>query len=123
MRYALIFTLLATPIAASDKHSDFYGTWGTPSQCAKAPIIEGGTYLDEPFVIGPDWLKHGPVYCSLSWGPMAKRKDGPFTIATAKCGEDSVRGYTLGLRLKSEALELTWDFFLRNGPLQRCPTS
>lgn len=123
MRYLIPLIFLATPIAASDKYAAFYGTWGTPTQCAKAPILEDGTQLAAPFEIGPEWLKHGQIYCSLTWGPVSDRDDGRFTIATAQCGEDAVRGYTLGLLLSGETLELTWDFFLRNGPLQQCPTS
>lgn len=123
MRFLLPFALLVPPALAADRHAEFYGTWGTPAQCAKAPIIDGGTYRSAPFEIGPEWLKHGQLYCNLSWGPISERENGPFTIATAKCGEDAVRDYTLGLTISGETLDLTWDFFLRNGPLQRCPTS
>lgn len=111
MRYLIPFILLASPTAASDKYAEFYGTWGTSNQCAKAPIIAGGTQLAAPFKIGPEWLQHGQIYCSLTWGPVSDRDDGRFTIATAKCGEDAVRGYTLGLTRAGESLELTWDFF------------
>lgn len=122
MRILTALLLAATPATASDRHAEFFGTWGTPKHCAKAPILDGGTQKAAPFEIGAEWLKHGEIYCALNWGPIANKNGGRFTNASAKCGEDSVRGYTLGLILKDDTLHITWDFFLKNGPLKRCTT-
>lgn len=117
-----LILLVAGPAGAGD-HDRFLGTWGTAEQCARAPIKPGGTVLAAPFEIGQLWMKQGQLWCRLDWGPVETRDEGVFTAATAQCGEDSVRGYFLGLRLAGDELTLRWDFPHSNGPLKRCPTS
>lgn len=111
--------ILGGPVMA-DERDAFLGLWGTEKQCARAPIIDGGTRLAEPFEITALWLKQGDVFCGLTWGPVEQRDTGSFTIANARCGEDSVRDYLLGMRLVEEKLTLRWEISLSNGPLQRC---
>ena len=125
MRFALLITLpfLFASHAAADSRNALYGTWGTTKQCSRLPIKPGGTVLAEPFVIGPDSLKQGQFWCRLSWGPMDTREDGFFTAADARCGEDSARGYYLGMVLVGDELTLRWNFPVSNGPLRRCPGS
>lgn len=118
----LLMALFVSPANAGD-HDRFLGTWGTAEQCARAPIKPGGTVLAAPFEIGRVWMKQGQLWCSLDWGPVETMDDGAFTAATAQCGEDSVRGYFLGLRLTGDELTLRWDFPHSNGPLRRCPAS
>ena len=113
------FTLLAAPVAA-DERAVFYGTWGTAEQCSRAPIKPGGSVRAEPFVIDGEWLRQGWFWCSLAWGPMERRANGYFTGAHARCNEDDVRGYFLGLILSGDHLTLRWDFPHSNGPLVRC---
>ncbi|MEM7506965.1 MAG: hypothetical protein AAF415_09460 [Pseudomonadota bacterium] len=119
MRCAVLIALLASPVA-SEEREVFYGTWGTPEQCTGTPIKPGGTVRAEPFEINPEWLRHGEVWCRLSWFPVEPREDGFFTGAQAQCGEDAVRGYRLGMELSGDELLLRWGFLLSNGPLQRC---
>ncbi|MEM6546996.1 MAG: hypothetical protein AAF713_04560 [Pseudomonadota bacterium] len=119
MRYAVLIALLAFPVAA-DEREPFYGTWGTPEQCDRTPIKPGGTVLAAPFEISSEWMRHGPVWCRLTWFPIQSREDGAFTGAHAQCGEDAVRGYILGMELSGAALSLRWDFLLSNGPFTRC---
>jgi len=106
---------------ADDDRARFLGVWGTDRQCAGAPIKPGGTVLAEPFHIGEDWLRHGPVWCRLTWFPVERRADGLFTGAYAQCGEDSVRDFLLRLELSGETLTLRWGLTLSNGPLAGCP--
>lgn len=115
--------LLAWPAAAvADDHAAFFGAWGSPSQCARALLIPDGSVAAEPFVIGPQWLKHGRIWCSLSWFSVEPRENGLFSGAYAQCGEDSVRAYRLGMEIVGDRLMLRWDFRLV-GPLSRCPGS
>ncbi|MEL7137883.1 MAG: hypothetical protein AAFP67_02480 [Pseudomonadota bacterium] len=129
MRIALLITLLALPVVAAapagaDEREAFYGSWGTPKQCARAPIKEGGTVPAEPFEIGPLWLKHGRVWCRLRWYPIEQRENGAFTGAQAQCGEDSVRSYFIGMERSDDSLRLRWDFELKTkDPLRLCPSS
>lgn len=124
MRCAFLIFLLAFPAAAAaDEREVFYGTWGTAEQCARAPLKPGGTVLAEPFEISADWLRQGRFWCRLTWGPMERREDGLFTGAHAQCGEDSVRGYFLGMTLSGDDLTLRWHFPFSNGPLARCQGS
>ena len=122
MRYVLMLTLIALP-AAADERRVFYGTWGTTSQCARAPIKRGGTVLAQPFKISSGWLRHGPLWCRLRWFPLQTREQGLFTGARALCGEDGVRNYVLRMDLSGDRLTLHWGPFLSNGPLSRCPVS
>ncbi|MCY6379951.1 hypothetical protein [Hoeflea prorocentri] len=122
MRLPLLIALAAlcaAPVAARDRTA-IYGTWGTEKQCARTPIKPGGTVLSEPFVISSQWLRHGKFWCRLDWGPVEPRENGVFTGAHAQCGEDSTRGYFLGVILTGDDLTLRWDFPLSNGPLKRC---
>ena len=119
--FAVLATFWASAMPANaNEYADFIGVWGTEKQCARAPIIEGGTRLAEPFEITGLWLKQGAVFCGLTWGPVEKRDNGAFTIANARCGEDSVQDYLLGMRFVDEKLTLRWEISLSNGPLQRC---
>lgn len=125
MRVALtlITLFLFTLPTAADEREVFYGTWGTEKQCARKPIQKGGTVLAEPFEISSQWLKQGGVWCNLNWGIIEKLEDGHFAGVSAQCGEDSIRSYFLGLRLKEENLTIRWDFPRANGPLAICPAS
>lgn len=119
MLRALMLALVAFPVAA-DERTAFYGRWGTPDQCAGAPIKPGGTVQAAPFEIGSGWLRHGGTFCDLDWFPVEIRENEVFSGAHARCGEDTVIGYTLGMRLSDDALLLRWDFLTSNGPLFRC---
>ena len=121
MRFVVFLILLTIP-AAADERKPFYGTWGTAKQCAGAPIKQGGTVAAEPFVIDAEWLKHGQIWCRLTWFPVEQRGKDTFTGARAQCGEDSVRAYVLNMNLNNGELTLQWDFPLSNGPLARCLT-
>ena len=116
----LPFLVPALASAADDGRAAFHGTWGTVDQCNRAPIKPGGTVLAQPFEISAQWLKQGTLWCNLNWGPMQKRPTGLFTAAMAQCGEDSVRGYFVGMELKAGKLTLRWDFPRSSGPLSRC---
>lgn len=105
--------------------ADLDGTWGTPAQCARAVLVEGGSKTAEPFELRDGWLKHGQTWCALTWFPAQRHADGGFfAAARATCGEDSQRNYGLGFRLSvsggNETLKIIWDEALINGPLARC---
>jgi len=119
-----LIPLLASPTFAEDRKA-FYGKWGTDKQCARQPIIPNGTYLAEPFEIGSEWLRHGDLWCNLTWYPVGTRENGTsFTNAHAKCGEDAVRDYLMRFTLTdTEELTLSWNFTTTKGPLKQCPTS
>ncbi len=125
MRYAFLIallTLFAAP-ATADQRQAFYGTWGTAQQCARDPIMTGGTVLAEPFKINSDGVRQGPIWCSLKWFPMQTRKDDLFTAAIAQCGEDGIRDFFLRMKLSGGELTLIWSMLRSNGPLARCPGS
>lgn len=119
---AAVFFLISSAATATDERETLYGVWGTAAQCARAPIISGGTVLSEPYEISSEWLRHGRIWCRLTWFPTEAREDGFFTGARAQCGEDSVRDYMLGMVVSGENLTLRWDFRLV-GPLARCSDS
>ncbi|MEM1298055.1 MAG: hypothetical protein AAGH68_02160 [Pseudomonadota bacterium] len=119
---AVMLALFAFPAIADDRAA-FYGAWGTADQCSGAPIKSGGTVRAQPFEIGPDWIRQGETFCSLEWFPVEALENELFTGAQARCGEDTVIGYTLGMRLSDDALMLRWDFLTSNGPLSRCAGS
>ena len=129
MRPAFLIALLAFPAAViagtaeEGERADFFGTWGTAQQCARAPIKPGGTVLAEPFEIRPGWLRQGRIWCRLRWFPIESRGDGLFTGANAQCGEDAVRGYFLRMELSGDDLTLRWGLQRSNGPLARCSGS
>ncbi|MEP3629468.1 MAG: hypothetical protein ABJN04_05615 [Hyphomicrobiales bacterium] len=126
MRTLILTSLLIlTPLAALseeavDKREAFYGIWGTKKQCAREPFKKGGTVRAAPYVITPQWVKQGNLWCSLNWGPVENSPTGKQSAANAHCGEDSVRSYFLGFKLKDEKLTLRWDFLRANGPLEQC---
>ena len=122
MRVALLIALLSVP-GFADERSQFYGTWGTEQQCARAPIKQGGTVLAAPFEIDERWLKHGDFWCELKWFPVEPRDRGIFTGAMAQCGEDTVKGYRLRMVLSEGKLMLRWGLEHANGPLARCESS
>ena len=101
----------------------FFGTWGTNKQCARRLIKPGGSVKWEPFEINGQWLRQGNTWCSLNWGPLVSKADGFFTMAYARCGEDAVRSYLLGLELNEDKLKLRWNFPRMNGPLMRCASN
>ncbi|MEL6980686.1 MAG: hypothetical protein AAGM38_18755 [Pseudomonadota bacterium] len=109
--------------ATLDERAAFYGSWGTPAQCAGAPIKPGGAVRAAPFEIGAEWLQHGPLWCRLTWFPIERRENGFFSGAHAQCGEDAVRSYFLGMVLADDELTLRWSFGFSNGPLKRCSNS
>ena len=120
MRYALAVILLSLPAAAEERHV-FHGTWGTQAQCVGEPIKPGGSVKAAPYVIGPEWLRHGQTWCRLDWFPIEPREGGLFSGAHAHCGEDAVRSYLLGMNLARGELTLRWNLFTSAGPLSRCP--
>ncbi|MEM7378046.1 MAG: hypothetical protein AAF460_11140 [Pseudomonadota bacterium] len=117
---ALGLLCLSQAVANPDPHTPFFGTWGTPSHCARLPIQAGGTVLAEPFEVGPDWLRHGTLWCALTWGPVQPLDSGLFSVAHARCGEDAVRAYFLRFNLENDALTLRWGPFLSNPSLRPC---
>lgn len=121
MHIATLSVVVAAAAAAAAEHREFFGTWGTPKQCARQPIKPGGTVLAAPIEISRGWLKQGQLWCGLKWGPVANRADGVFTAAHAQCGEDSQRAYFLGLTLTGDQLRLRWTLTHANGSLRRCP--
>ena len=116
MRALILLLSLASPAIADP----LFGRWGTTAQCAGLPLIAGGTRLAAPFEIGPDWLRHGAVWCRLQWFDTQPRQGGQFRAARAQCGEDSVQGYSLGFSLQGDELTILWNEALANGPLRRC---
>ena len=120
---ALLLILLFTAPASAGEREALFGTWGTPKQCARAPIKDGGTVLAEPFELTSLWLRQGRIWCRLKWFPVEPRKDGLATGAFAQCGEDAVRDYLVRMKLSGDALTLYWGFRHANGPLARCPVS
>jgi len=126
MRHLLFIALhflLVLPEAAAEDHQKFFGTWGTEKQCARDPIQPGGTVLAHPYEISKEWLRQGDLWCLLSWGPVEQRSTGHFTGAYARCGEDSVRQYFLGMALSGDQLTLRWNILTTNGPLKICSGS
>ena len=73
-----------------------------------------------PFEIDDAFLKHGDIWCRLTWSPIEQRDGGLVTGALALCGEDSVQGYQLGLTLAEEELTLRWSLLQSNRGLVRC---
>lgn len=119
----LLLLLLGVQSAFADDRAHFHGTWGTPAQCAREPILSGGTVRAEPFEIDTEWLRQGAHWCRLNWFPVQRRDGRIYTSAQAQCGEDSVRGYLLRLELVNDDLYLRWGLRVANGPLARCPAS
>ena len=120
----LTFLFCAIPaLAIAEEREPFFGSWGTPQQCAREPIKPGGTVLASPIEIDIDWLRQGQIWCRLTWFPVEPRGDGQFTGARAQCGEDSVQDYILGMTLADDALTVRWSFLVSNGPLGRCEQS
>jgi len=117
---ALVCILCTTTPIVADDYDVFFGTWGTPEQCAGDPIKDGGTILATPFEIDRLFLKQGQLWCALKWGPVEKSERGRFTVAQAICGEDAVRSYLLGLRLEDDQLSLRWEIGRSNAALERC---
>ena len=120
MRWLIVIAFLSSPLHA-DERGAFFGTWGTPLQCDRAPIRPGGTMRAAPVRIGPEWLSQGTTWCRLRWFPIEQRDASLFTGAFAHCGEDAPRSYMLGMVLIGEEMSLRWDLFTSNGPLKRCP--
>ena len=114
-----LFALAAMPAAAD--RAAFFGLWGTPQQCARELIKPGGSVRAAPYEIGGEWLRQGALWCQLDWFPIERRGGGAFTGAHARCGEDAVRGYLLGMTLEGDALTLRWDVFRATAPMGRCP--
>lgn len=119
MRALALVVALTSPVAA-DERAVLYDTWGTPQQCARSTILPHGTKTAEPFEIRPGWLRHGQLWCRLTWFPAQSRKDGLFVSTHARCGEDSVNGYRLDFALSGDSLTLIWDQSLINKDLRRC---
>ena len=113
--------VLFAPPAVADPRAELYGTWGTEGHCARSTILPGGTARWEPYEIRPGWLRHGQVWCRLTWFPVSVRENGVFTGAHAVCGEDMVRTYNMRMVLEDEILTLKWDIFQATEPLGRCP--
>lgn len=121
MRYFLfLFCLLVPSVLHAEERERLLGTWGTEKQCSRSLILDRGTVRAEPFEISANWLKHGDLWCKLTWFPVEKRANGFFTGAFAACGEDAVRNYLLGMVMADDTLTLRWDFPIKNGPLDRC---
>ena len=122
-RFALCMAIagLAAPgLAANDAPPAIYGVWGDARQCARATILEVGTRRAAPVEIADGWLRHGTIWCRLTWLTAEQRADGLFASARALCGEDGALGYRLDAVLAGEELSLIWDEALVNGPMRRC---
>jgi len=119
----VFFALAAIPVHAGGDNF-VHGLWGTAAQCAQELIKPGGTRLAEPFEIGPEWLRQGDIWCKLTWFDPQERAQGIFIGARARCGEDSLQGFWLGMAFDrsgdAEQLSLIWNENLVNGPLERC---
>ncbi len=116
---AVAFLLAAAPAHAEGRDA-LYGLWGDARQCARQPIVAGATLRAEPFEIGPGWLRHGAIWCRLTWFPAEPRGDGLYVSTRALCGEDSAQSYRLDFALAGGTLTMIWDESVANGPLQRC---
>lgn len=123
MRFLILLLALPCQLRADERHAPFFGTWGTPAQCARDLITPGGSVNHAPFEIDTKWLRHGELWCQLQWGPVEDRNGALFTVANARCGEDTVSGYLLGMTKSDDSLVLRWTLFWKNGPLRRCATS
>ena len=120
---AVSLSLLSGVGIAGEDRSPMTGTWGTPAQCARQAVVAGGSHRAAPFEITGGWLRHGLVWCKLSWYPAQPQAGGIFAVAQALCGEDSALTYRLALRHRSgppATLVLIWDDAVVNGPLHRC---
>ncbi len=125
---AALAILAAAPVDASDHlgRDTLRGSWGSDRQCARLPLLEGGTRTAEPFEIDGDWLRHGSTWCRLLWFEPSVRENELYIAATALCGEDSVQSYGLAFHytaLPRPALTLLWNQRHTNGPLRRCAAS
>ncbi len=118
---------LATATANTRDLEVLFGTWGNDQQCAGEMIKEGGTLRAKPFILGPEWLKHGAAWCRLDWFPAQTQPSRIFVAARALCGEDAARPYGLAFLYEVqdgiEQMTLFWDEVLVNGPLPRCASS
>lgn len=119
MRFCLALALFVTS-ASADERAAFYGTWGTVQQCTQAPIKPGGTVRASPFEINDSFLKHGNIWCRLTWSPVEQRGESLVTGALALCGEDSAQGYRLVMELTEGSLSLRWGFLQINRSLFLC---
>lgn len=123
MRIWFLIWLTLIPAALSaDERAVLYGTWGDARQCAREPLLPGGTQRAAPFVLSEGWLRHGQTWCSLTWFPAQHRPGGIFVSTRALCGEDSARDFRLDILRRGDTLRLIWDEALVNGPLGRCDT-
>lgn len=112
-------TFLPSTLQASDLQK-LFGIWGTEDQCSRALITPKGTKLHSPFEVSYDWLGTGDVWCRLTWTADKATSNGVTAFARAQCGEDSVRNYEIKFTLENEELNIIWDIFHKNGPLERC---
>jgi len=119
IKITLVFFALSTLVLATD-HEQFYGQWGTESQCSRQAIIPNGTKLAAPFDIQPDWLGHGDTWCRIRWGTTTKTSNGLVAVAHALCGEDTTRSYNIQIRLAGTELTLIWNLWHKNESLMRC---
>ena len=123
-RLLLLFLLVPSLAKPATAQEAFFGTWGSPAQCAGTSIVPGGTVAAAPIRIGPAWLTQRNTWCQLHWFDPVARADGIFITANASCGEDAARGYLLEMDLTHaagpESLTLLWDRGVQNGPLWRC---
>ena len=117
---ALVICLAGHAEAGEDPKASLLGMWGSKAQCDRSLLLPNGTVHAEPFEIHPGWLRHGNLWCRLSWFPEQSRPNGLFVSTQALCGEDSVRHYRLDFALADGRLTLIWDVSLISGPLMRC---
>lgn len=100
------------------------GLWGSPEQCERHLIIEGGSVARSPVMIGLDWIEQNRIWCRLTWFTPQVRAGRFYVITRALCGEDTARGYWLAFDLntssRTTSLSLIWDETLVNGPMHRC---
>lgn len=124
-RFRLALLIAAAGSSAASAGPDaVYGTWGTEAQCARAPLIAGGTRRAAPVVISEAWLQHGEIWCRLDWFDTEMGGAGTsYFAARALCGEDAARDYGLGVHLDGPALTLIWNQEQIAGPLRRCAGS
>ena len=121
MRLFTVLSMMFFPWAGlAEGHQALFGAWGTKAQCAGDLLIEGGSVRAAPMEISEGWLKHGDIWCGLTWFPVQLRPDGVFASTSALCGEDSQRSYRVDLVLAGDELRVVWDEAWVIGPLGGC---
>lgn len=123
MLIALVYTGMADaqsqfstlpPAPAAEAPRWLLGAWGSEAQCRAHQAGEESNPARLPFVIDPQWIRQGFIYCYLTWRGHDAEKNRAW--ADARCGEDDLREYSLVLNLRGQALDIRWSdsFTARN---------